>query len=235
MLVAAPPSPWVPTGRDVLLGFALHVVLGGLLGFGSILPIDFLQFPLFAGGEYAPVLDAYGWELVILAVIIPYLCRQDLAGREALWIERIDWSLVAVLAIGAYMLILLSDLAIEALLPTPGSTPDDGISADLNDLRDTPFGFALFAACISFVGPIVEEVVFRGLLFAHIRARLGALPTIAITGALFGLLHGGPPSYAASIVATGLILGVLREWTGGIVAPTAAHVLNNLIATLADL
>lgn len=210
-------------------------MLGGLLGFGSILPFDFLHFPLFAGGTYAPVLDAYVWELVILSIIIPYLCRNDLAGREALWIERIDWSLVLILAVGAYMLILLSDLVIEALLPTYGATPSDGIASDFDDLRETPLGLALFAASISLVGPVVEEVVFRGLLYAHIRAYLGALPTIAITGALFGLLHGGPPAYAASIVATGIILGALREWTGGIVAPTAAHILNNLIATVADL
>ena len=82
---------------------------------------------------------------------------------------------------------------------------------------------------------MVEELVFRGWLYAHLRARFRALPTIVLTGALFGLLHGGPPGYALSIAISGMIYGALREWTGGIVAPTATHILNNTIATLGDL
>jgi membrane protease YdiL (CAAX protease family) len=232
---SAPPARWVPTGRDMLLGLALHVALGTLLGYGSILPIDLSQLSLFDGVVLPSALDEYAWELVILSALLPYLCRHDIAGREALWIDRTDWSLILVLVIGAFMLDIVSEFAIDGLLPTPSSTPDENIREGLGDLRDAPLDLALYAACISLVGPVVEELVFRGWLYTHLRARLPALPTIVLTGALFGLLHGGPLAYALSIVVSGMIYGALREWTGGIVAPTATHILNNTIATLGDL
>lgn len=211
------------------------MALGILFGYGSILPFDLPQLSLFGETALPSALDEYAWEVVILSALLPYLCRRDVAGRDALWIDRTDWSLVLVLVIGAFMLGILADFAIESLLPTPGSTPDDGIRAELGDLRYTPLDFALYATCISLVGPVVEELVFRGWLYAHLRAHLGALPTILLTGALFGLLHGGPLGYAISIAVSGMIYGALREWTGGIVAPTATHILNNTIATLGDL
>jgi membrane protease YdiL (CAAX protease family) len=219
----------------MLLGLALHVALGTLLGYGSILPIDLPQLSLFGDAVLPATLDEYAWEVVILSALVPYLCRRDIAGREALWIDRTDWSLILVLVIGAFMLDIVSEFAIDALLPTPGYTPDDNIREGLSSLSDTPLDLALYGVCISIVGPVVEELVFRGWLYAHLRVRLGALPTIVLTGALFGLLHGGPPGYAISIMISGMIYGALREWTGGIVAPTATHILNNTIATLGDL
>jgi len=219
----------------MLLGLALHVALGTLLGYGSILPFELPQLALFNGAGLPSALDEYAWELVILSFLLPYLCRRDIAGREALWLDRTDWSLVLVLVIGAFMLSILAEFAIDGLLPTYDSSPDDSIRAGLIYLSSTPLDLALYATCISLVGPVVEELVFRGWLYAHLRARLGALPTIVLTGALFGLLHGGPPGYAISIVMSGMIYGALRELTGGIVAPTATHTLNNTIATLGDL
>lgn len=219
----------------MLLGVALHVALGTLLGYGSILPFQLPDLSLFGEAALPAGLDDYAWEVVILSALLPYLCRRDIAGREALWLDRADWGYVLVLVIGAFMLGTVAELAIDGLWPTPGGTPDDGIRAELEDLRYAPLDFALYATCISVVGPVVEELVFRGWLYAHLRARLGALPTIFLTGALFGLLHGGPIGYAISIAVSGMIYGALRELTGGIVAPTAAHILNNTIATLGDL
>jgi membrane protease YdiL (CAAX protease family) len=225
---------YVPTTRDVLLGLLLHVLLGEFLGYGSILPLAILPISFLTGGHAAPLLDAYAWELVILALLVPYLSRRDLRGPAALWLERIDWPRLATLAVLAYLAILIGDMVLDDLWPTPNTTPDDDISADFDRLRPDPLAFAGYAACITVVGPVVEELVFRGLFYAHIRARLGAPLTIAITGSLFGLLHGGPPSYALSIVLTGIVLGCLREWTGGVATPIAAHILNNMIASLGD-
>lgn len=217
----------MPTGRDVLLGLMLNATLSVALGYSSILP-----FGPAVDGPYAPVIEIYGWDAINLSILLPYLLRQDLLGPAALWIERADWALIAVLAIGAYMVIFVGDLAVATLVPESGTTPDEHFASEINDLRGFAPGILLYAGSLVIVGPIIEELIFRGLIYTHLRAWLGALPTIAITGVLFGLLHGGPPGYAAAIVVSGVVFGALREISGGIVAPTAAHMLNNLIATL---
>lgn len=224
----------MPTTRDVVLGFLLHILLGELLGVGSIFPFA-LPIAIFDGAAATPLLDAYAFEVVIFCLLIPYLCRRDISGAAALWLNRIDPGRVAALAAGAFLVSYLGGFLIDAVLGVADWTPDDDIRQDFDSQGDSPIGYFLYAMVPVTIAPVVEELVFRGLLFTHIRSKLGPVPTIAISGALFGLLHGGPPSYAASIVLSGIVFGLLRERTGGVTVPIAAHLLNNAIATLSIL
>jgi membrane protease YdiL (CAAX protease family) len=82
------------------------------------------------------------------------------------------------------------------------------------------------------VAVIVEEVVFRGLLFALLR-RLGGQP-LAIGGsaALFTAAHlGGYGWPALALVAlAGLFLGLLRAISHDLWAPAFAHLLMDLVS-----
>ena len=104
------------------------------------------------------------------------------------------------------------------------------------------------------VGPLGEELIFRGFLFAVLVDLAGKrynpkklLPAPVIWGGvLFGLWHLGP-LYKAAFEGTtaglwqapvrvmvtglgGLYLAALREKTGSILGPTLMHCLFNLIA-----
>lgn len=78
------------------------------------------------------------------------------------------------------------------------------------------------------LAPVMEELLVRGWLYTALRAKMNAWLTIAITSALFALLHPG-----GSIVATlplGLAAGYLRESTGSMKSVIAFHILHNALA-----
>jgi membrane protease YdiL (CAAX protease family) len=75
--------------------------------------------------------------------------------------------------------------------------------------------------------PIFEEVIFRGLLYGSLRARL-SWPTAALASALvFGLAHGYGPTGFASVLVSGLLWAWIYERTGSLLPCIAAHVINN--------
>jgi membrane protease YdiL (CAAX protease family) len=76
--------------------------------------------------------------------------------------------------------------------------------------------------------PLFEEVIFRGLLYGSLRARL-SWPAAAVASALiFGLAHGYGPAGFASVLVSGLLWAWIYERTGSLLPCIAAHVINNL-------
>ena len=82
--------------------------------------------------------------------------------------------------------------------------------------------------------PLVEEVLFRGLLFAGLRPRLGPIWTVVITAALWAAAHLGaaPLFFALMIFFMGILLGVLMLRFGSLWVPIACHTTWNLVSTL---
>jgi membrane protease YdiL (CAAX protease family) len=76
---------------------------------------------------------------------------------------------------------------------------------------------------------IGEELFFRGLLQRGLGPWLGRAGALVSSAALFGLFHG-EAVHAAGAFGLGLYLGAIAEVSGGIRAPMACHVLNNLAA-----
>ncbi|MDQ7993351.1 MAG: type II CAAX endopeptidase family protein [Propionicimonas sp.] len=80
-----------------------------------------------------------------------------------------------------------------------------------------------------------EEVALRGLLARSIGAwfpasRVGLVVSTAVTSAVFMVLHGaGDPWLNLQYVCFGVVASVLVWKTGGLEAPIALHVVNNLI------
>lgn len=91
----------------------------------------------------------------------------------------------------------------------------------------TPW-FVSAALAVVVLGPILEEVVFRGFLHDGLRARLGPRMTITVAAVLFGALHVGDGSFLFVPTALlGALFGWLRERSGGLFAPIATHMLHN--------
>ncbi|HUJ50536.1 MAG TPA: CPBP family intramembrane glutamic endopeptidase, partial [Bryobacteraceae bacterium] len=115
---------------------------------------------------------------------------------------------------------------VSVLLRTPDiQTPFQQM---LNN-RPTLLLFAFFAIII---GPLCEELAFRGFLMPLLIRSLGAVAGIVATGALFGLLHA--PEYSWSwrhvllITAAGSAFGWVRYRTGSTAASTTMHAAYNL-------
>jgi membrane protease YdiL (CAAX protease family) len=95
--------------------------------------------------------------------------------------------------------------------------------------RPTIILFSIFAVAI---GPLCEELAFRGFLMPLLVRSVGAAPGIVLTGFLFGSLHapeyGWSWKHVALIATAGSIFGWVRYRTGSTASSTLMHSSYNL-------
>ena len=89
---------------------------------------------------------------------------------------------------------------------------------------DTP-GFYLQLLLIVAIGPVIEEVVFRGYLFTALQRAAPKWVTHAVVASVFGLVHG--VDHAVPIGVLSLLFGYLRERHDGLLPSVLAHALHN--------
>lgn len=79
--------------------------------------------------------------------------------------------------------------------------------------------------------PVVEETMFRGALFHHLRFRHRWLFSAALSALIFASLH--PQGWTAIPILGGIgfAFAGIREWRGTAIASAVAHALNNAVAT----
>jgi membrane protease YdiL (CAAX protease family) len=82
---------------------------------------------------------------------------------------------------------------------------------------------------IALVGPLVEELIFRGLVTAAFRQRFGGAATAAITAAIFSLAHF-IPAVMPAIFLLGLALAYVYERVGSTAPGIIVHCVYNGIA-----
>ena len=77
----------------------------------------------------------------------------------------------------------------------------------------------------TFVGPILEEVLFRGFVQPLAVQGLGPLAGVVLTSLLFGLIHG--TAAFLPVFTLSLVLGILRQNSGHLLPAIVAHCLWN--------
>ena len=92
----------------------------------------------------------------------------------------------------------------------------------------TTLSTALAVLAMVVIGPIVEELVFRGLLFGALASRLGILAGALITALLFGAVHGDLVLFP-SLAALGLVAAFAYAGTGNLWVSVTLHALNNAL------
>lgn len=105
-------------------------------------------------------------------------------------------------------------------------TPFDKL---LND-RASRFAIAAFGVSL---GPIIEELLFRGFLQPVLVNAFGVLYGILATSLVFGALHltqnAGVWQSGALITLVGFVLGVIRHLSGSTKASSVAHIGYNAL------
>ncbi len=130
-------------------------------------------------------------------------------------------------AAGLGVLIALGIIGLGLLLRPPQ------IPMPLLELLKDPWSIALVGAFAVTLGPLCEELAFRGFLLPWLTRLIRPGPAILVTGALFAFLHG--PEYAWSwrhvllIALAGSAFGVVRYRTGSTAAAAAAHATYNMV------
>jgi len=149
--------------------------------------------------------------------------------RDELGIRWLRWRDIgiAVLAMIAYVLIgtLVMNLLQVAL---PGLPLDQRQDLGFTEV----YGGERLLAFIVFViiAPVVEELVFRGLLYGKMRrSGINIVVSTLIVSLLFALAHG-QLNVGIDVFLLSIVLCLVREYTGGIGAPIVIHMLKNMLA-----
>lgn len=115
-----------------------------------------------------------------------------------------------------------------SLLPAAWMADYAQASAALNDTGLLPFLSVALAA------PVVEEVIFRGLIQSRLAHALPGWPAVVLSALLFALCHGQPVWMGYAFVL-GMVLGIMAWRTGSILPSILTHIVFNAIGQVLSL
>ncbi|RAO75950.1 hypothetical protein CA260_15155 [Dyella jiangningensis] len=241
------PTAWHAFGL-IALYFALQLAVGGLIGLTAGVAIV-LQH---GGGLGDVVHQARAWlgqsnasatavmaTLVVSASLIVHLAhrrwpllwhRGDLPGLG--FTPTRAPTLYAVAVVLGMLMPFIGGLLTQWLAQGHEVSQDiKQLGAHISPLLRLPLALLVVS-----VGPLVEELLFRGVLLSAISRHVGSGWAIVITAVLFACVHLPDLSFLwyalPNLALLGLVLGWLRVQSGSIWPAVLAHGANNLLAVV---
>jgi membrane protease YdiL (CAAX protease family) len=89
----------------------------------------------------------------------------------------------------------------------------------------------MFATLAVLTAPLIEEIVYRGLVYSSVEGLMGKAAAVIFVTLLFALVH--VPQYLGSaaaltaILSLSFVLTLLRAWTGKLLPCVATHIVFN--------
>ena len=127
---------------------------------------------------------------------------------------------------GAHNLLEVVNVAIEKVLPAP-----PWFWELFSNIFESDFGWWGAFMKVAVIAPIVEELIFRGLILYGLLKNYRATTAVFVSALLFSLFHLNPWQVPATFVL-GLLLGWLMIRTRSIILAILGHSLNNLLVLL---
>lgn len=187
--------------------------------FGSLIV---LVYPMLRGISFRQLCDDIGWK-----------AKGSLVD---MLVSPINYVAGTPLMLGGLFCVLL--LTLVGSLFTPEKPFGTGVAAG-HPIQDIiangewlSIAYVVLMACVA--APIVEETMFRGVLYRHLRelsggwARWGSVIFSSVfNGLIFAAIH--PQGFVAIPLLTALAINfsLAREWRDSLVAPIIMHAINN--------
>lgn len=92
----------------------------------------------------------------------------------------------------------------------------------------TGVGFLFNVLSSVILAPVVEELLFRGVLFNRLNEKMSLILAMLISSLLFGLFHG----FGVTQFVFGLCMCVVYLKTRNIMVPIIIHIMSNLFAVI---
>lgn len=233
---SAPPQPtpgYLPTMRwrvrDVLFAFLAGiagsiVVTVIVLALGSD-PLDPIPFALVFAGQFAG-------SLIVIVVLSRRRGSGSLASDVGFVLHPRDWWGVPA---GMVLQIAIALLTAPLVFWLFGNDPPEQGVSEIAGASDVFAEQLLIVISVAVLAPIIEEIIFRGMLLNVLRRSLSVWPSILISAAVFAGIHLVDPS-AIAVVPGLFLLGVVLGWIalrrGDLSLVIAMHSGINLLAAI---
>ncbi len=132
-----------------------------------------------------------------------------------------------------YPLVLIAFFAVAAVVSTFIPEGDNELLKILRSSRSATYIIVILA---TFTAPLVEEVVYRGILYSALQRSIGAGGAIALVTFFFALVHvpqyWGSPGTILMIVLLSLVLTLIRWKTENLLPCIIMHTIFNGLQSL---
>ncbi|MCC6236862.1 MAG: CPBP family intramembrane metalloprotease [Dehalococcoidia bacterium] len=209
--------------RDLILG-VVATTAGTLLLVATVGLVLFLMGDSGGDNRIAGALSAIALESMLGLWVVYRAYRRRLRPADLGFTIPTRWSPLWIAWGGSYAVLLGYALTIE-LLKRVGIDASRFNQGNTLPLDASEGGLVLLLLGLAVVGlaPLCEELFFRGLIFRGLRGYWTLLPSLLLSGLLFGAFH-----LNASVVVPFTLIGMLFAWSmeasGGSILPAiAAH------------
>lgn len=83
----------------------------------------------------------------------------------------------------------------------------------------------------AFLTPILEELVYRGVIFTRIRRKQGLWAGVFLSAFIFGLMHFNVVQFVYAFLL-GVVLAIFMDRCGNLFGPVIGHIVVNLISVI---
>jgi membrane protease YdiL (CAAX protease family) len=224
LVLAEPERPFWGFAELLLAAAVFLVALGTVVGVSA----RYLHAPP-ESGLWSVLEEAAAYAVLFIALKIIFARY----GKGLL--DSLGWSKPGPFTPLSLAMIGVSLSLIVVVLQYALMTPD--VDTPFEKLLDDPasrIAVALFGISL---GPIVEELLFRGFLQPVLVSAMGVFPGILVTSILFGALHLTQNAFiwqsGVLIMLVGFVLGTIRHLSGSTRASTIVHIAYNSLPFLA--
>ena len=135
------------------------------------------------------------------------------------------WKYPAIVVISSAMCLALNNLILLSKLSSYSESYDETIQ-----MLYQP-SFAVQLICLGVLMPVCEELTYRGLMYRRMRKDMSFLNAALYSSLIFAVTHGNLVQMLYGF-SMGMMLGLVYEKYGSVLAPVCAHVTANVVSVI---
>jgi membrane protease YdiL (CAAX protease family) len=200
-----------------------------------------VSFPLYAGHSGTDLDSRLVFGIILpaqqLAIVLAVVYVSRLKGQRSLADDfgfRIRLLDAKALAVGATLEVLLTLALIPILHLDPGANNQE-LLRDLDRHRDAGTVVLFFVGAV-ILAPLVEELLFRGVLLRALLKKFAPAGSVLISAVIFALVHyiGDPNTlpFLPALTGLGAVLAIAALRTGSLSTSIFIHAGFNLTTTI---
>lgn len=231
-----PPPGYLPVAkwrlRDIITvffaGIAGSILVTAVIVSAGTDPLEPLPFSLIFGGQTVA-------SFLVMWMLSRMRGSGSLAADVGLIVRGSDWwGVPAGMVLQVIIAVITAPLIVWLF---PDGPPEQSISEIAGQSRSIVDQLAVFIS-VAVAAPLIEEMLFRGMLLSWLTRRMRNWPAIVVSSAVFAGVHLLDPN-AIAVLPGLFLLGLVLAWValrrGDLSLPIAVHSGINLLAAISIL